>query len=241
MSSYHIQYCRSDGEQIIRNRYVTVHPGDCNTQKVSIWNRTGRHVDSSHLVIYPSIIYSHERQIPIGLQESCIRWGEAIRDNSNADMPLPYCDANAAAADSMNLVWDISRLSDDQFHSLSKAFESEVLVDCREPRGRDEMFTVYAGCIEYVMIGWSRCDDQRNFWQSLPEDSIDIMMTIMTTLLDVFFMRNIKIAPMNAASAGFFVAMFPRYPLQNQSLIAVGVPLLSSSRDTVITPEQGKW
>jgi hypothetical protein len=131
MSSYHIHYSRCEGEQIIRNRYVTVHPGDCKYQKVSIWNRTGRHVDSSHSVIYPSIIYSHESQIPIRLQESCIRWGKAIRNNSNADMPLPYCDANAAAADSMNLVWDISRLSSDQFNSLSKSFESEVLVDYR--------------------------------------------------------------------------------------------------------------
>jgi hypothetical protein len=105
-----------------------VHSGDCQFQKSSIWNRTGRHVDSSHLVIYPSIICSHENQIPVGLQESCIRWGEAIRDNSNGDMPLPYGDSNAAAADTMNFVFDISRL---------KAIKSQLLVDCREPPGRE--------------------------------------------------------------------------------------------------------
>ena len=108
-------------------------------------------VFSPSVQLDPRIIFSEGSYSTVRAR----RFGEAIRAQSAVRGPEHYHDAYYGAENSMNLLFLLSKISEEEFVPLCVAFETDILVNISE--SRDEMFSLPGELVCHILDGLVCC------------------------------------------------------------------------------------
>jgi hypothetical protein len=130
------------------------------------------------------------------------RFGEAIRAQSAVRCPKHYHDANSGAENSMNLLFLLSKISEEEFVPLCVAFETDILVNVSE--SRDEMFSLPAELVCHILDGIGLFSCRGVFDEGA--------LAAAVTLVSFFFMKTVKFGAPTFPAEGS-LALYLRHPL----------------------------